>query len=55
MRLIAVHPGVSVEEALAASSFEILRADEVTETQPPTADQKRIMHELDPAGLILGR
>jgi acyl CoA:acetate/3-ketoacid CoA transferase beta subunit len=55
MRLIAVHPGITVEEALAASGFEILVADEVAETVPPTEEQKRIMHELDPAGLILGR
>ena len=28
---------------------------EVEETVPPTEEQKRIMHELDPAGLIVGR
>ena len=55
MRLIAVHPGVKVEEVLAASGFELLVAGEVGETIPPTEEQKRIMHELDPAGLILGR
>jgi acyl CoA:acetate/3-ketoacid CoA transferase beta subunit len=55
MRLIAVHPGVTVEETLAASGFELMVADEVAETTPPTEEQQRIMHELDPAGLILGR
>ena len=55
MRLIAVHPGVTVEEALAASGFELLVAEEVVETAPPTEEQQRIMHDLDPAGLILGR
>jgi glutaconate CoA-transferase subunit B len=55
MRLIAVHPGVTVEDSLAASGFELLVVDEVGETLPPTEDQQRIMHDLDPAGLILGR
>jgi acyl CoA:acetate/3-ketoacid CoA transferase beta subunit len=53
MRLIAVHPDVKVEDVLAASGFELLVADEVTETTPPTAKQLRIMRELDPQGLIL--
>jgi glutaconate CoA-transferase subunit B len=55
MRLIAVHPGVAVEEVLAASSFELLVASDVARTTPPTEEQRRIMHELDPAGLIVGR
>ena len=55
MRLIAVHPDVIVEQAKAASGFELLVADEVGQTAPPTEEQQRIMHELDPAGLNLGR
>lgn len=55
MRLIAVHPGVTIEEALAASGFELLVADHVETTPPPSEEQRRIMHELDPAGMILGR
>ena len=55
MRLIAVHPGVTVAEALAASSFEILVADHVGTTTPPDEAKRRIMRQLDPRGLILGR
>ncbi len=55
MRLIATHPGVAVEQALEASSFPILTADPVGTTTPPIADQLRIMREIDPAGVILGR
>lgn len=54
MRLIAVHPGIKVEEVLAASSFDLLVAEEVAVTTPPTSKQLRIMRELDPQGLILG-
>lgn len=55
LRLIAVHPGITVEEALAASSFELLVVNEVDTTMPPTAEQLRLMHQLDPTGLILKR
>jgi acyl CoA:acetate/3-ketoacid CoA transferase beta subunit len=55
MRLIATHPGVTVEQALAASGFELLRAADVATSSPPTAEQLQIMRGLDPSGLILGR
>ncbi|NIV39471.1 MAG: hypothetical protein GWN58_61710 [Anaerolineae bacterium] len=55
MRLSAILPDLIVEQALAASVFELLVADEVGEDTPPSEDQQRIMHDLDPAGLILGR
>jgi glutaconate CoA-transferase, subunit B len=55
MRLVAVHPGVPIEQALAASSFELLVASEVATTVPPTQRQRRIIQALDPEGLILGR
>ena len=55
MRLAATHPGVTVEQALEASSFEIRVREPVDITAPPTPEQLRIMHELDPAGIILGR
>jgi glutaconate CoA-transferase subunit B len=55
MRLIAVHPGVTVSEALRAASFELKVAGEVGRTEPPTPEQVNIMRRLDPAGLIVGR
>ena len=55
MRLCAVHPGVTVEEALQASGFELLVAPEPGVTTPPTAEQVRILRQLDPTGLILPR
>lgn len=55
MRLCAVHPGVTVEEALQASGFELLVAPDLGVTTPPTAEQVRILRQLDPTGLILPR
>ena len=55
MRLIAVDPSVAVEDLLSASGFELLVADDVGRTTPPTEQQPRIVREPDPAGLIVGR
>jgi len=38
MRLRTVHPGTSVDEVRAATGFELLVADDVTETEPPTPE-----------------
>lgn len=50
MRLVSVHPGVSVADVVAQTGFE-LAVDEVTETRLPTVEELRLLREdLDPAG-----
>lgn len=52
MRLKSVHPGVSVEDVVAATGFELVVAEEVPETRPPTDEELHLMREiLDPRGL----
>ena len=52
MRLRSVHPGVSVEQVQEATGFELLLADEVTETPKPTPEQVRLLREvIDPDGM----
>ncbi|WP_030171701.1 CoA-transferase subunit beta [Spirillospora albida] len=52
MRLRSVHPGVTVDEVVAATGFELAVPDEVPETRLPTAEELRIMRDvLDPKGL----
>lgn len=49
MRLVAVHPGVTVEQVREATSFELAVADEVAETRSPTPAELRLIREvLDP-------
>ena len=55
LALLSTHPGVSVEEVQAHSEFEILIPSEVPVTRPPTAEEQRILHEIDPAGVVLGK
>ena len=48
MRLETLHPGVMVEEVKERTGFEMLIPDEIRYTAPPTAEQLRILRELDP-------
>jgi glutaconate CoA-transferase subunit B len=56
MRLISVHPGVSVEEVLENTGFELLVHEEVTETEPPTREELDLLrNEVDSAGIVIGK
>jgi acyl CoA:acetate/3-ketoacid CoA transferase beta subunit len=48
MRLVSVHPGVSVDDVIAATGFP-LHVNEVVETRMPTDAELAILRELDPA------
>ncbi|WP_370411884.1 CoA-transferase subunit beta [Streptomyces fradiae] len=51
MRLASVHPGVSVDEVLAATGFELAVDAEVPATREPTSDELRLIREvIDPQG-----
>ncbi|MSO36650.1 MAG: CoA-transferase [Acidimicrobiia bacterium] len=51
MRLREVHPGVSVEEVVAATGFELAIADEVAESRAPSGEELRLIREvIDPTG-----
>lgn len=53
MRLRTVHPGVTPSEVRAATGFElIVEEDQVRETEPPSAEQVRLIREeIDPDGM----
>jgi hypothetical protein len=52
MRLRSVHPGVSVDEVVAATGFELVVPARVKESRSPTDEELRIMREvLDIKGL----
>jgi acyl CoA:acetate/3-ketoacid CoA transferase beta subunit len=51
MRLRTLHPGVTVDEVVAATGFELTVPDEVPGTRLPTADELQLLREvIDPAG-----
>ena len=45
MMLLQTQPGVSVDEVLANTGFELLMAEEITENPPPSAEELRILRE----------
>lgn len=55
LKLLAVHPGVTIEEIQKNSSFEIIIPEKVETTQPPTEEERRLLHEIDPTGMAIGK
>lgn len=52
MRLVSVHPGVTVEDVVAATGFEPAVAGDVPPTRTPTDEELRLLREfLDPKAL----
>ncbi len=52
MRLASLHPGVSVEDVVSATGFELAIADDLRETPTPDAGALALLRErLDPEGL----
>ncbi|HSB88824.1 MAG TPA: CoA-transferase [Anaerolineales bacterium] len=55
MKLLALHPGFTFEQAQAEASFE-LETEEFIETTPaPTEEELTCLHEIDPLGMVLAR
>lgn len=53
MRLLAVHPGVTAEEVQANSGFQIPVAEPLAVSPAPTDEERRILREIDPTGLLI--
>ena len=55
LTLLSLHPGATVEDVQANSDFEILVADELSVTEPPSVAEQKILREIDPNGVVLGK
>jgi glutaconate CoA-transferase subunit B len=56
MEVLSLHPGVTAEQVRAATGFRLEFAAKVMTTEPPTAEELRILcEEVDPHRYILGR
>lgn len=51
MRLRSLHPGVTVDDVMAATGFAPVVPDHVATTTEPTAEQVSLIREIDPEGL----
>ena len=55
MKLLFVHPGVTVEDVVENTGFELLIPDKVSTTEPPTEEELKLLREeIDPAGIVIG-
>jgi acyl CoA:acetate/3-ketoacid CoA transferase beta subunit len=50
MRLRSLHPGVTVDDVVAATGFELAIPDDVPQSRPPTDDELTLIAEFDPRG-----
>ncbi len=56
MRLEQIHPNVTVDQVQDATGFELLVADDLSETTPPTEKELAILRtDVDPYRYIIGR
>lgn len=51
MRLVSVHPGVTVDEVVEATGFELHVDGDVPESRLPTDEELALLERLDPTGL----
>jgi acyl CoA:acetate/3-ketoacid CoA transferase beta subunit len=52
MRLLSVHPGVTVDDVIASTGFELAIETDVPQTRQPTAAEVALIRDvIDPAGL----
>jgi len=52
MRLVSVHPGVTVDTVIANTGFELVLTDAIPQTRVPSAEELRLIREvIDPKGI----
>ncbi len=52
MRLISIHPGVSLDRVQAKTGFPVILADPLLETEPPMPEELELLREtIDPLGV----
>jgi glutaconate CoA-transferase subunit B len=55
MKLISVHPGVTVEQVIENTGFELIIPENVPVSEPPTEEELTLLKEIDPDGIIIGK
>jgi glutaconate CoA-transferase subunit B len=56
MTLVSTHPGVTVEEVVGNTGFELIIPEAVPTTDPPTAEELLLLREeIDPTGIVIGK
>ena len=55
IRLLSVHPGISIDDIRNNSSMEIIIPSKVEVSKEPDDESLKILREIDPNGIVLGK
>ncbi len=55
MKLLSVHPSATVQQVLENTGFDLVMPETILETEPPTYKELKIVREIDPTGIYLGK
>ena len=56
MMLLSTNPGVTVQDVVDNTSFELVIPEKVSETKPPTSKELQLLREeIDPSGIVIGK
>jgi glutaconate CoA-transferase subunit B len=55
MKLVSLHPNVTIDMIKENSGFDIIIPKEVSITKPPLKDELKILKKIDPAGMVIGK
>jgi len=55
LRLSSVHPGVSVQQVLENTGFDLIVPKNVPTTEPPTCEELELLRAIDPTGIYIPR
>ncbi|MCJ7572307.1 MAG: hypothetical protein MUO82_10615 [Candidatus Thermoplasmatota archaeon] len=55
MKLISLHPNVTINMIKENSGFDIIIPKEVSITKPPSKNELKILKKIDPTGMVIGK
>ena len=55
MTLLSTHPGVTIDDIQKNSGFDIIIPKNITETKPPSKKELKVLKEIDPTGIVIGK
>jgi glutaconate CoA-transferase subunit B len=55
MRLATVHPGVSVQQVLESTEFELIVPSKIPTTDHPKREELELLRAIDPDGIYIPR
>ena len=55
IRLASVHPGVTAQQVVENSGFDLIVPKKVPETEPPTVEELELLRAIDPGGIYIPR